>query len=105
MGKPIIKGGNYMKNRKNMFYVLVLVSVLWISGCAIPRPRIPANPANPIKTVAVLPMINNTNDVEAPEKVREMFGAKIPERCYIYKPMQETNQVLKDELGITLGSQ
>lgn len=94
-----------MKNARNLFYLLLLFSVLWISGCTIPRPRVPANPANPIKTVAVLPMINNTNDVEAPEKVREMFGAKIPERCYINKPIQETNQVLKDELGITLGSQ
>src|SRR3989338_6780586 len=71
----------------------------------MPRPHVPKNLANPIKTVAVLPMVNQTNDVEAPEKVREMFAAKLPERCYVYKPIQEVNQILKDEMGITLGSQ
>lgn len=94
-----------MKNARNLFYLLLLFSVLWMSGCAISRPHIAPNPANPIKTVAVLPMVNQTNDVEAPEKVREMFVARLPERCYIFKPISETNQILKDELGITLGSQ
>ncbi|MBI3398748.1 MAG: DUF799 family lipoprotein [Deltaproteobacteria bacterium] len=94
-----------MKSIRSMFYLFILLSILWISGCAIPRPHIPANPANPIKTVAVLPMVNQTNDVEAPEKVREIFAAKLPERCYISKPIKEINQILKDELGITLGSQ
>jgi hypothetical protein len=86
-----------------LFVFCILLTVFY--GCAIPRPFIPANPANPIKTVAVLPMVNQTNDVEAPEKVREIFTAKLPERCYIHKPIQEVNQILKDELGITLGSQ
>src|SRR3990167_7602507 len=94
-----------MKSARNLFYFLALLCVVWISGCAFPRPMMPADPNNPIKTVAVLPMVNNTNDVEAPEKVREMFVAKLPERCYIFKPISETNQILKDELGITLGSQ
>ena len=94
-----------MKNARNLFYLLLLFSVLWMSGCAIPRPHIAPNPANPIKTVAVLPMVNNTNDVEAPEKVREMFAAKVLERCYINKAVGEVSQILKDELGITLGSQ
>ncbi|MBI3753611.1 MAG: DUF799 family lipoprotein [Deltaproteobacteria bacterium] len=94
-----------MKNAKKTFYLSLLLSVLWIAGCAIPRPMIPANPANPIKTVAVLPLVNNTNDVEGPEKVRALFAEHLPERCYLVKPIQEVNQILKDELGITLGSQ
>ncbi|MEK6598931.1 MAG: GNA1162 family protein [Deltaproteobacteria bacterium] len=94
-----------MKNTKKWSYLLILLSILWIAGCAMPKHYAQPNPNNPIRVVAVLPMVNNTNDVEAPEKVRDMFGAKIPERCYIVKPLQETNQLLKDELGITLGSQ
>ena len=90
---------------KKMSYLFVVLSIAWLAGCAMPRPHVPPNLANPIKTVAVLPMVNQTNDVEAPEKVREMFAAKLPERCYVYKPIQEVNQILKDELGITLGSQ
>lgn len=94
-----------MKIKKGMFYILSLASVLWFGGCAIPRPMMPANPANSIKTVAVLPMLNNTNDVEGPERVRAIFVEHLPERCYFVKPVQETNQILKDEFGVTLGSQ
>src|SRR3989304_9234912 len=88
-----------------MSYLFVVLSIAWLTGCAIPRPHVPPNLANPKKTGGVLPRVNQTNDVEAPEKVREMFAAKLPERCYVYKPIQEVNQILKDELGITLGSQ
>ncbi|MBI5327196.1 MAG: DUF799 family lipoprotein [Deltaproteobacteria bacterium] len=87
-------------------YLLPLVLLLLLfSGCVMPRPYIPPNPANPIKIVAVLPMVNQTNDVEGPEKVREIFAAKLTERCYLYKPIQEVNQILKHEFGVTLGSQ
>ena len=94
-----------MKNTKRFSYLLILFSILWLAGCAMHRPLMPANPANPIKTLAVLPMVNHTNDVEGPESVRAVFAERLPERCYLFKPMQEVNQILKDELGITLGSQ
>lgn len=94
-----------MKGIRSMFYLFILFSILWIAGCALPRPHMAPDPANPIKTVAVLPMVNNTNDVEGPDRVRAMFVEYAPERCYIVKPVQEVNQILKDELGITLGSQ
>ena len=85
------------------FLFLLLFTVFY--GCALPRHYVQPNPANPIKTVAVLPMANHTNDVEGPETVREIFANKLTERCYIFKPIQEVNQILKDEMGITLGSQ
>ncbi len=80
---------------------MILFSVLWIAGF---RPN-PANPANPIRTVAVLPMVNQTNDVEAPEKVRAKFADRMTKKQYAVKPIAEVNRILKDELGITLGSQ
>jgi len=94
-----------MKNKKRMFCFLILPFLLGIAGCSIPRHYVQPDPTNPIKTIAVLPMVNHTNDIEGPERVREMFAAQLPERCYMFKPAQEVNQILKDELGITLGSQ
>src|SRR3990170_8842688 len=62
------------------FLFLLLFTVFY--GCALPRHYVQPNPANPIKTVAVLPMANHTNDVEGPETVREIFANKLTERCY-----------------------
>lgn len=101
-------GENYspiprFSNSPILFLFLLLFTVFY--GCALPRHYVQPDPANPIKTVAVLPMANHTNDVEGPETVREIFAKKLTERCYIFKPIQEVNQILKDEMGITLGSQ
>lgn len=63
------------------------------------------NPANPIRTVAVLPFVNNSNDVEAPAYVREQFTKELAGHQYRIKPLVETDQVLKDQMGVTLGAQ
>ncbi|HYM38432.1 MAG TPA: GNA1162 family protein [Nitrospiraceae bacterium] len=67
--------------------------------------RITPDAANPIKTVAVLPLINNTNDVEAPGHVREELILRMQAMQYAVKPALQTDQVLRDQLGITLGRQ
>jgi hypothetical protein len=67
--------------------------------------RIAPDMANPIKTVAVLPLINNTNDVEAPGYVREELVLRLQAMQYAVKPTVQTDQVLRDQMGITLGRQ
>jgi hypothetical protein len=69
------------------------------------KPRLTYNPSNPIKTVAVLPVINHTNDVEAPDKIRQEFEKELSYFGYNSKPLAEVNQILKNEFGITLGKQ
>lgn len=59
----------------------------------------------PIKTVAVLPVANDTADVEAPEKIRQALAERIVLKGYVVKPISDVNRVLKDEMGITLGRQ
>jgi hypothetical protein len=67
--------------------------------------HIPPNPGNPVKTVAVLPLINNTNDVTAPQYVRNELIARLQALQYAVQPALQTDQILRDQLGITLGRQ
>jgi hypothetical protein len=75
-----------------------------ISAC-VSLPTISPNPANPIKTIAVLPLVNNTNDVDGPRYVREELAKELPSHYYVVRPIAEVDQILKDRMGITLGSQ
>ena len=67
--------------------------------------RVAPDPGNPIRTVAVLPLINNTNDVAAPGYVREELVLRLRAMQYAVKPTLQTDQILRDQLGITLGRQ
>jgi hypothetical protein len=67
--------------------------------------RVPPNPGNPIKTVAVLPLVNNTNDVGAPQYIRNELIARLQALQYRVQPALQTDQILRDQLGITLGRQ
>jgi hypothetical protein len=84
---------------------LVLAACFLLASCALPQYTIPPNPSNPIETVAVLPMYNATNDVGAAEMVREMTNERIKRWHYTSKPLNEVDQILLDQMGVTLGDQ
>ncbi len=67
--------------------------------------RIAPDAANPIRTVAVLPLVNQTNDVEAPGYVREEMILRLQALHYAVQPAVQTDQLLRDRMGITLGRQ
>lgn len=98
-------------NRLNLHFRIVIVVILLgisLSGCSLPNTArtIQPNPSNPVYTVAVLPMYNATNDVGAPQMVRELADKHVQGRGhYSVKPLSEVNQILREEMGITLGSQ
>ena len=86
----------------------VILLGISISGCSLPTTTrtIPPDPSNPVYTVAVLPIYNATNDVGAPQMVRELADKHVQGRGhYSVKPLSEVNQTLRDQMGITLGSQ
>jgi len=82
----------------------IALYMLLLSACATVPPNKP-NPANPIRTVAVLPMTNNTNDVDGPFVLRTLLAARLEGYFYTVKPLEETDLILKDQMGVTLGSQ
>lgn len=86
-------------------YGLLALAVLLVTACAPTLPQITRNEANPIRTVAVLPLVNNSNDVDAPAYVRDLFVLELGQFFYAVKPTAEVDQLLKDKMGVTLGSQ
>ncbi|MBI4689161.1 MAG: DUF799 family lipoprotein [Nitrospirae bacterium] len=73
-----------------------------LAGCAtLPPP----DTKNPVKLVAVLPMVNNTNDLDGPVFVREAFDKIVPARFYETMPFENIDEALRDKMGITLGGQ
>ena len=51
-------------------------------------------------------MYNATNDVSVPQMVRELADKHVQGRGhYSVKPLSEVNQTLREQMGITLGSQ
>lgn len=81
-----------------------LVCWLGLTACA-GLSHVAPNPSNPIKTIAVLPFVNNSNNVDAPAYVREQLTKELASHQYRIKPLAETDQVLKDQMGVTLGAQ
>jgi hypothetical protein len=82
-----------------------LFVLLFVSACAIPKPPLPYDAHNPLKRVAVLPLRNDTNDVEGPEVLRKKMVKALEDRSYVVKDLKETDQILRDRMGITLGGQ
>ena len=85
--------------------VLAMVGLLLLAACVTLPPVVP-NTASPFKSVAVLPVVNNSIDVEAPAAVQEaLYQEALHYHFPVIKPNAETNQILKDQMSLTLGSQ
>lgn len=94
-----------MTGRKNCIFAWAVWLVCLSGTACLPLQMVPPNPTNPIRTVAVLPFMNNSNDVEAPTYVREQFAKELIRHQYVIKSLVEVDQTLKDQMGVTLGVQ
>ena len=86
-------------------YSAVLLLLFFFAGCNLPHPPLPYDPANPLKRIAILPMKNDTTDVDGPNIVRQKMAEALVRRSYVVKDMKETDQILRDQMGINLGGQ
>lgn len=93
--------------KKQVLVVLVIILAIVSAGCtATRRPRMqPYDANNPLKRVAVLPLRNDTNDVDGPGVVRQKMIQALQNRSYTVQDVKETDQILRDRMGITLGGQ
>lgn len=92
---------------REKWLLTVFGTLLMLSACAVPRHPAPRyyDATNPLKRVAVLPMKNDTDDVEGPALVRKRMVEALVNKSYIIKDMKETDQTLRDRMGINLGGQ
>ena len=91
---------------KNIFrYLAAIILLAAATGCLPPPSHLPRDYSNPVKRVAILPMKNDTNDVDGPEVMRKKMAQALERRSYVVKDLKETDQILRDRMGITLGGQ
>jgi len=95
----------FMPRAVSRFYIVFFVFIVF-AGCVPPR-HIPQyqDAGNPLKRVAVLPMKNDTMDVDGPNIVRKKMIAALASKSYNVIDTQETDQILRDQMGINLGGQ
>lgn len=75
-------------------------------GCASTWPIVPF-PAGitPPRTVAVMPLDNQTNSVPGALYLREVMYKNLGRKGYVALPLSEVDQLLSDRFGISLGGQ
>jgi len=91
--------------RKSAAPGLLLVLCTLLTAC-VNLPPVTPNPGSPVKSLAVLPVVNNSLDVDGPAAVQEaLYLEALNYHFPVVKPNAETNQILKDQMSLTLGSQ
>ena len=91
--------------RKAVSPVLALVLCALVGAC-VTLPPVTPNPGSPVKSLAILPVVNNSVDVDGPAAVQEaLYQEALHYHFPVVKPNAETNQILKDQMSLTLGSQ
>jgi len=89
---------------KTVRFIAALLPFIIFYGC-ITIPERKFDPSIPTKTVAVLPLKNDTTDVTGPEMVRKRLIKALKRRYYNVKPIKDVDRELRDQMGVTLGGQ
>ncbi len=86
---------------------IILLPLLFLYGCGATHGPyyIAPNPYSPVRTIAVLPVYNITNDVGGADMVRRQVYKEFVYRHYSVMPLAESDRMLREKMGITLGGQ
>lgn len=84
---------------------LAAAAVFFLSSCSVHRPLQRAESFPPLRLLAVLPLDNETIDLDGPPAVRKELARGLSRRGYRLLPTAEVDRVLKEDFGITDGGQ
>jgi len=89
------------------FSFLIFISLFLLYGCGATHGPyyIAPNPFSPVRTIAILPIYNVTNDVGGAEMVRKQVYKEFVYRHYSVLPLEDSDRILREKMGITLGGQ
>ena len=69
--------------------------LIWMWGCAIPHTLIKDFRSRKPRTVGLLPVLNQTNDLDAPKGIRPLIYKALLNRGYVVRPLAETDELLR----------
>lgn len=84
--------------------LLIFTFLSFYYGCAAGTIK-DVNLIYPPAVVAVLPLVNDTADIEAPEYIRTIFVKKLSKEGYRIVEKWRIDELLKTSYGVTLGHQ
>lgn len=91
--------------RRSLTLIQTVGLSLLLSAC-VTLPPVTPNPGSPVRSLAILPVVNNSVDVDGPAAVQEaLYQEALHYHFPVVKANAETNQILKDQMSLTLGSQ
>lgn len=93
------------KKQKYVKRVIMFLFLVFIFSCLKPKFIVDDFSQRKPKTVAILPLENMTNDIQIVNVVRQLLAEKLPRRYFNVMPVEQTDQILRDEFEITLGEQ
>jgi hypothetical protein len=92
---------NHDWQMKTLFSLGIVFLALNLNACF--SKSIEPDLKNPIRTIAILPFTNQSNDISAPERMRSALSEALRLKHYKVMPIVEVDQALADKLGVTLG--
>lgn len=91
---------------RHLLYTAITLCVVVLAACAARRSIVPFGPGiTPPRTIALLPLDNQTNSVPGALYVREAMQGHLADKGYEATPLGEVDRTLSDQLGISLGGQ
>jgi hypothetical protein len=84
-------------------WIVLSAATVFLCGCAV-KPKYLAPDYRAPQILALLPFSNQTNDLDAPEMIRQLFFQMLPQRGYQSLPFAEIDEALKKN-GISEGGQ
>lgn len=83
-----------------------IIALTLLAGCGAHRAIVPFEPGiTPPRTIALLPLDNQTNSVPGALYMREVMNTRLKNAGYEPQALEQVDRALSDQFGVSLGGQ